>query len=177
MVIHRQGEQSPIVIISYLGYSPPKCTCHDKQSYSNNFMNLLECLHAQTYVSSPHRLSHTCLSQYASKNIQFSQQKFFILENLLPSFSKNIGLPSEANCWITLRNSHGPHPKRSVGRPSKAILRKIFRRNSFYKHFHFCFISCHALTPNILGCPSAYGMHDANSNKLMLIYSHAYILT
>ena len=43
--------------------------------------------------------------------IRFSQQKFFVLENLLLSFGKNIGLPSEANCWITLRNSHGPHPK------------------------------------------------------------------
>ena len=39
-----------------------------------------------------------------------------------------------------------------------------------------CFISCHVLTPNILGCPSAYGMHDANFNIFMLIYSHAYIL-
>ena len=113
----------------------------------------------------------------ASKNIQFSKQKFFVLENSLPNFGKNIGLPSEANCWITLRNSHGPHPKGSVGRPSKAIIRKIFLEISFKTFFVFLSISCHVLTPNVLGYPSAYGMHDTNSNTFMLIYSHAYILT
>ena len=43
--------------------------------------------------------------------------------------------------------------------------RQFFLRNSFHKHFCFCFLSCHALTPNILGCPSAYGMHYANTNN------------
>ena len=63
IVIPRQGEQSPVVIISYMGYSPPKCTCHDKQSHSSKYIILLECLHAQSHVPSPHRLPHTCLSQ------------------------------------------------------------------------------------------------------------------
>ena len=79
-----------------MGYSPPKCTCHDKQSYLRKYMILLECLHAQSHVSSPHRLPHTCLSQMRVKP-QFSKQKFFVLENLLPRFSKHIGLPSETN--------------------------------------------------------------------------------
>ena len=82
-----------------MGYSPPKCTCHGKQSHSNKYMILLECLHAQSHVSSPHRLPHTCLSQMRAK-IQFSKQKIFVLENVLPSFGKDIGLHSEANCWI-----------------------------------------------------------------------------
>ena len=106
IVIPRQGEQCPIVIISYMGYSPPKCTCHVKQTHSSNYMILLECLHAQSHVSSPRRLPHTCLSQMQTK-IQFSKKKLFVLENLLPSFSKYIGLHSEENCWIIFLNSHG----------------------------------------------------------------------
>ena len=47
-MISRQGEQCPVVIISYMGYSPPKCTCHGNQSHSSKYMILLECLHAQS---------------------------------------------------------------------------------------------------------------------------------
>ena len=79
-----------------MGYSPPKCTCHGKQSHSSKCMILLECLHVQTHVSNPHRLPHTYLSQMRVKS-QFSKQKLFVLENLLPRFGKYIGLPSEAN--------------------------------------------------------------------------------
>ena len=106
MVIPRQGEQSPVVIISYLGYSPPKCTCYGKQSHSSNFMNLLKCLHAQTHVPSSHRLPHICLSRMRVKS-QFSKQKLFVLENTLPSFSKILDYPPRRICWITLRNN-GP---------------------------------------------------------------------
>ena len=121
IVIPRQGEQSPIEIISYMGYSPPKSTCHGKQSHSRKYMILLECLHVQTHVLSPHRLPHTCLSQMRVKS-QFSKQKLFVLENLLPRFGNYIGLPPEAdlldnlskqfmgpsnvNCWtISQHNS------------------------------------------------------------------------
>ena len=89
------------MIISYVGYSLPKCTCHGKQSHSSKYMILLECLHAQSHISSPHRLPHTCLSQMRVK-IQFSKQKLFVLENLLPRFGKYIGLPSEANLLVNL---------------------------------------------------------------------------
>ena len=40
---------------------------HGKQSHSSNFMNLLECLHDQFHVSSPHRLPHICLSRMRVK--------------------------------------------------------------------------------------------------------------
>ena len=96
MVIPRQGEQSPVVIISYMGYSSSKCTCHDKQSHSSKYMILLECLHAQSHVSSPNRLPHTSLSQMRVIS-QFSKQKLFVHENLLPNFGKYIRQPSEAN--------------------------------------------------------------------------------
>ena len=123
-MIPRQGEQSPVVIISYVGYSPPKYTCRGKQSYPSNYMNLLECLHDQSHVSSPHRLPHICLSRMRVKS-QFSKLKLFVLENLLPRLGKYIGLPFEANCWITLRNSHG----------SSDLLddspRQLFRKSSF----------------------------------------------
>ena len=169
-MIPRQGEQSPIVIIFYMGYSLPKCTCHGKQSHSSKYMILLECLHAQSHVSSPHRLPHTCLSQLRVK-IQFSKQKLFVLKNLLPRFGKYIGLPSEAN---QLDNP----PKQFMG-PSDVNCWTISQHNSpknlpskflSQTFFLFIFLSCHALTPNILGCPSAYGMHYANPKIFMLIY-------
>ena len=139
-MIPRQGEKNSIVIISYVSYSPPKCTCHGKQSHSSKYMILLECLHAQSHVSSPHRLPHTCLSQMRVK-IQFSKQKLFVLENLLPSFGKNIGQPSKANlldnppkqfmgpsdmnCWTISQHSS---PKNL---PSK------FLSQTFFLFFHF----------------------------------------
>ena len=106
IMIPRQGEQCPVVIISYMGYSSPKCTCNDNQTHSSKYMILLECLHAQSHVSSHHRLPHTCLSQMRAKTL-FSKQNVFVFENTLPSFCKYIGLPSEVNCWIILPNSHG----------------------------------------------------------------------
>ena len=139
-MIPRQGEQSLVVIISYMGYSPPKCTCHGKQSNSSKYMVLLECLHAQSHVTSPHRLPHTFLSQMRVK-IQFSKQKLFVLENLLPRFDKCIGLPSEANlldnppkqfmgpsdvnCW-TISQHNSPE-----NLPSK------FLSQTFFLFFHF----------------------------------------
>ena len=85
-----------VVIISYMGYCPPKCTCHGKQSHSSKFMILLECLHAQSHVSSPHRLPHTGLSQMRVK-IQFSKQKLSVLETYYRVSVKFIGQPSEEN--------------------------------------------------------------------------------
>ena len=95
-MIPRQGEQSSVVIISYVGYSPPKCTCHGKQSHSRKYMILLECLHAQSHVSSLHRLPHTCLSQMREK--YSCQNKSFLFSKTYYRVSvKFIGQPSEAN--------------------------------------------------------------------------------
>ena len=131
------------MIISYVSYSPHKCTCHDRQSHSSKYMILLECIHAQSHVSSPHRLPHTCLSQMRVK-LQFSKQKFFVLENLLPSFGKiywttsEVNMldnppkqfmgPSDVNCWtISQYNS----PKNL---PSKFLSQTFL--------FLFSFMSC-----------------------------------
>ena len=163
-MIPRQGEQSPVVIISYVGYSPPKCTCHGKQSHSSKYMILLECLYAQSHVLSPYRLPHTCLRQMRVKS-QFSKQKLFVLENLLPRFGKHIGLPSKANLLDNL-------PKQFMS-PSNVNCWTTSQHNSLEnlpskflsQYFPFYFLSCHALTPNILGCLSAYGMHYVNPNN------------
>ena len=142
-MIPRQGKQSPVVIISYVGYSPPKCTCHCKQSHSSIYMILLECLYAQTHVSSPHRLPHTCLSQMRVKS-QFSKQKLFVLENLLPRFSKYIRLPSEENLLNNL-------PKQFMG-PSDVNCWTISQHNSpenlqskFLSQTFFLFIFFHVM--------------------------------
>ena len=138
----RQGEQSPVVIISYMGYSPPKCTYHEKQLHSSKYMIILECLHAQSHVSSHHRLPHTCLSQMRVK-IQFSKQKLFVLENLLSGFGKYIGLSSEVNLFDSL-------PKQFMG-PSDVNCWTISQHNSpenlslkfLSQYFPFYFLSCH----------------------------------
>ena len=96
-MIPRQGEQSRVVIISYVGYSPPKCTCHGKQSHSSKYMILLECLHAQSHVSSPHRLPHTCLSQMREKKYSFQNKSFFFSKTYYRVLVKFIGQPSETN--------------------------------------------------------------------------------
>ena len=110
--------------------------------------------------------------------IQFSKQKIFVLENVLPSFGKDIGLPSKVNCWIifskqswvSLRDELLDHsPRQFFGKYSLKFLSQPF---SLFFSF-----SCHALTPIILGCPGAYGMHYAISKQLMVIYLHAYINT
>ena len=158
-MISRQGEQCPVEIISYMGYSPPKCTCHGKQLHSSKYMILLECLHAQSHVSSPHRLPHTCLSQMRVKS-QFSKQKLFVLENLLPRFGKHIGLTSEANMLDNLpKQFMGPFDVNCWTFSQHNSLKNLPSKFPFTNIFPFYFLSCHALTPNILGCPSAYGMH------------------
>ena len=117
-------------------------------------MILFECLHAQSHVSSPHRLPHTCLSQMQVK-IQFSKQKLFVLENLLPRFGKYIGQPSEVNlldnppkqfigpsdvnCWTTSQHNSPENL------PSK-FLSQTFS-------FLFSFMSCtHTLYSRVPQC-------------------------
>ena len=144
-MIPRQGEQCPVVIISYIGYSPPKSTCHGNQSHSSKYMILLEYLHAQSHVSSPHQLPHIGLSQMRVK-IQFSKQKLFVLENTLPSFGKYIILPSEANCWIIFPNSHGSASEMNRWTTLQGNSSENLPRNSFHNRFHFLLFSFKSCT-------------------------------
>ena len=147
-----------------------------KQTHSRNYMNLLECLHDRSHVPSPHRLPHTCLSQYAGKIISFQNKSFLFSKTHYRISVKILDYPPRRMYWRTFRNNSWASPTCNCWTISQHNSPENHPRNSFHKHFHFCFISCHALTPNILGCPSTYGMHDANSNTFMLIYSHAHIL-
>ena len=140
-------------------------------------MILLEYLHdMDENVTHPFPLleSLLTLSRMLKPNVRktsFSKQKLFVLENIIPSFDKYIGLPSEANCWIiflkqswdSLRDELLDHsPRQFFGKSSLEI--------SFTTIFHFSFLSCHALTPNFLGCPCAYEMHYAISKPHVPIY-------
>ena len=88
------------------------------------------------------------------RKTSFSKQKVFVLENLIPSFSKYIRLSSEANCWIIF-------PKQSwVSLRDELLdhsLRQFFGKSSLEIHFttifHFSFLSCHAFTPNFSRLP------------------------
>ena len=106
----------------------------------------------------------------ASKNTVF-KTKAFCPRNLPLNFGKYIGLPSEANCWIIFSEQSWIHlrdelldhsPRQFFGKSSLKFLSQ-----SFSLFFSF---SCHALTPIVLGCPCAYGMHYANSKQFTLIY-------
>ena len=143
-MIPQQGEQNPVVIISYVGYSLAKCTCHGNQSHSSKYMILLEYLHAQSHVSSPHRLSYTCLNQMRVK-IQFSNKNFLFSKTYYRVLVKFIGQPSEANL---LDNP----PKQFMG-PSDMNCWTISQHNSpenllskflsqTFSFFLFSFMSC-----------------------------------
>ena len=52
----------PLVYFLVTWVTPhPSAHVMEKQTHSSKYMILLECLHAQSHVSSPHRLPHTCL--------------------------------------------------------------------------------------------------------------------
>ena len=89
------------------------------------------------------------------RKIQFSKQKVFVLENLLPSFGKYIGQPSEVNCLKILRNSHGLASEMNCWTTLQSNSSKNLPLNSFYNHFYFYFIfvSCtHAYRSKVPRC-------------------------
>ena len=101
------------MIISYKGYSPPKCTCNGRTIHlSKTCKFLLKCLYdMDENVTHPLPCLEPSLtpSRMPKPNVRktsFSKQKLFVLENLLPRFGKYIGLPSEANLLEAFRNSH-----------------------------------------------------------------------
>ena len=106
----------------------------------------------------------------ASKISSFQNKSFLFSKTYYQVSIKFIGQPSEANM---LDNP----PKQFVG-PSDVNCWTISQHNSpenlpskfLSQYFPFSFLSFHALTPNILGCPSTYGMHYANPKIFMLIY-------
>ena len=153
-----------------MGYSPPKCTCNGNQTHSRKYMILLECLHdMDENVTHPFpllepSLTPLCMPKTNVRKYYFQNKRFLFSQTYYQVSVKSIGQPSkvnlldnslkqflgssDVNCWtISQPNS-----------PKNLPLKFLSRPFSF-----FYFLSCHALTPTILGCPGAYGMHYAIS--------------
>ena len=108
------GEQCPVVIISYMGYSLPKCTCNDNQTHSSKtYMFLLKCLHEMDEnVTHPFpllgsSLTPSCMPKPSVRKHYFQNKRFLFSKTYYRVLVKSIGQPSEVNCWVILRNSHG----------------------------------------------------------------------
>ena len=106
------------------------------------------------------------------RKIQFSKQKVFVLENVLPSFGKihwttlrgELLGNSSKQSWVRLRNEPLDNSPRQFFR--KSSLKFLSQPFSFF----FYFLLCHALTSTILRCPGAYRMHYIISKPIMPIY-------
>ena len=46
--IPRRGEQCPVVIISYMGYSPPKCSCNGTSQHPHSYNS--QCIDGMIYI-------------------------------------------------------------------------------------------------------------------------------
>ena len=110
----QQGKQCPIVIISYLGYSPPKCTCNGNQTHSSKTCkSLLKCLHdMDENVTHPlpclePSLAPLHMPKPRVRKHCFQNKWFLFSKTNYQVFVKSIRQPSEVNCWVILRNSHG----------------------------------------------------------------------
>ena len=124
-----------------MGYSLPKCTCHGKQSYPSNYINLLECLHDQSHVpmSSPipshmPKMNASKISSFQNKSFLFSKTcyrvsvKYWttIRGELLDNAPKQSWSSSKVICWTTIQGNS------SENLPSK-ILSQTF---SFFFQFN-----------------------------------------
>ena len=114
-------------------------------------------------------LTLSSMTKPSVRKTLFSKQKVFVHENIIPSFSKIY--------WTTLRGELlGNSLKQSWVFLRDELLdnspRQFFEKSPFEIAFTtiFLFISCNALTPIVLGWPSAYEMHYAIFIQHMQIY-------
>ena len=103
----------------------------------------------------------------------FQNKKFFSSKTCYRVWVKSIGQPSEVNCWVILRNSHGPLRRELLDNSPRQFFGKYSLK--FLSQPFFLFLSCHAFTPNFLGCPGAYEcIMPFSYNTCQYIY-HAYV--
>ena len=129
-----------------MGYSPPKCTCNGNQTHSRKYMILLEYMHdIDENVTHPFPLLEPSLTpsrmpKPSMRKHCFQNKRFFLFSKTCYRVSvKSIGQPSEVNCWVILRNSHGTlrrelldnSPKKFFGKSSLKFLSQPF---SFFFH-------------------------------------------
>ena len=130
---------------------------HTKHS-SKTYMFLLKCQHdMDENVTHPLPCLEPSLtpSRMPKPNVRktsFSKQNIFVLESIIPSFGKYIGLPSETNCWIIFLKQSWVSLRDELLDNSP---RQFFGKSSLEIPFTtiFLFLSCHALTPITLGSP------------------------
>ena len=110
----RQGEQCPVVELSYMGCSPSKCTCNGStQTHSRKYMILLEYLHdMDENVTHPFplldpSLTPSCMPKPSVRKQCFQHKRFLFSKTYYRVSVESIGQPSKVNCWVILRNSHG----------------------------------------------------------------------
>ena len=132
----------PVLIISYMGYSPPKCTCNDNQTHSSKYMILLECLHDMDENAThtfPLLESSLTPSSMPKPNVRkkkhcFQNKRFLFSKTYYRVSVKSIGQPlevnlldnslkqfmgsSDVNCWtISQPNSQETLPLKFLSRP------------------------------------------------------------
>ena len=114
----------PVVELSYMGYSPPKCTCNGNQTHSRKYLILLECLHdMDENATHPFPLLEPSLtpSRMPKPNVRkhcFQNKRFFVLENILPSFGTIYWTTLDVNYWtISLPNSPENLPLKFLSQP------------------------------------------------------------
>ena len=137
-------------------------------------MFLLKCLHEMDEnVTYPFPLLELSLTpsrmpKPSVRKHRFHNKRFLFSKTYYRVSVKSIGQPSEVNYWVILLNSHGPLRRELLDNSPK----QFFGKSSFEIPFTtiFLFLSCHALTPIFLGCPSAYEMHYAIFIQHMPIY-------
>ena len=76
------------------------------------------------------------------RKYNFQNKRFLFSKTYYRVSVKSIRQPSEANCWVILRNSHGSASKMNCWTTLQGNSSKHLLRNSFHNHFHFSFISC-----------------------------------
>ena len=155
----RQSEQCPVVELSYMGYSSPKCTCNDStQTHSSKYMILLECLHdMDENVTHPFPLLESSLtpSRMSKPNVRkkhrFQNKRFLFLKpsyrvsvNILDYPSRRItgsffrnshGSAFEMNYWTTLQGNYSKNlPLKFLSQPFSIFL--------FFHFLSFSFMSC-----------------------------------
>ena len=96
------------------------------------------------------------ISSFQNKSFLFSKTHYRISVNTLEYPPRQIDGYFFETVMVLIRSDLLDNsPRQFFGKSSVEI--------PFTNIFVFLSISCHALTPNILGCPSAYGMQYANS--------------
>ena len=128
------------MIISYMGYSPPKCTCNGPQTHSSKYMILLECLHDMDENVThpfpllkpsliPSRMPKPNVRKYCFQNKRFLFSKTYyrvsvkyigqsFKTNLLDNSPKQFLGSSDVNCWtISQPNSLENLPLKFLSQP------------------------------------------------------------